>query len=110
MDINSAMIGIKQYLLGTREFMELKRASEALKQNPKANIMVQQFQKKQDSLYSERLSQSQLQYLMDDINRDYEQLVTNNEIKNFFNASENFNLLLNQFMRELNLSISNELA
>ena len=108
MDSNHAILHVLTYLRETPEFSELKTARENLSRNPHASALVSQFQKKQESLYSGTLSQSQTTYLLDELNKDNKKLNENNDIKAYFLASERFSVLLNQFIERLNLELAKE--
>jgi len=110
LDANQAITEVLKYLRQTPEFSELKRARENLSKNPHANTLVSQFQKKQESLYSGTLSQSQTTYLLDELSKDHEKLNLNPDIKAYFTASERFSALLSQFVGRLNSELAKELA
>ena len=106
--MNQLISEVLKYLRQTPEFSELKRARENLSKNPHASTLASQFQKKQESLYSGNLSQSQTNYLYDELNKDYEKLNKNPDITAYFTASEKFSALLNQFIERLNSELAKE--
>ena len=108
MDANHAILQVLKYLRQTPEFSELKKARANLSKNPHASTLVSQFQKKQESYYSGTLSQSQKTYLLDELNKEYERLNINPDIKAYFMASERFSVLLNQFVGRLNSELAKE--
>jgi cell fate (sporulation/competence/biofilm development) regulator YlbF (YheA/YmcA/DUF963 family) len=110
LDANRTISEVLKYLRQTPEFSELKQARESLSKTPHANTLVSQFQKKQESLYSGTLSQSQTNYLLEELHNDHEKLNINPEIKAYFAASERFSALLNQFVGRLNSELAKEFA
>ena len=108
MDVNQAISEVLKYLRQTPEFSEFKRARENLSKTPHANTLISQFQKKQESLYSGKLSQSQTTYLMNELSKEYEKLNINPDIKAYFTASEKLSALLNQFVGKLNTELAKE--
>lgn len=109
MDINSAISNLIAALSGSREFGELKRVKSSLSNNPQMAQQLDQFLKKQDALYSSNLSQSQAQRMMEDINREYEQLSAVPELRQYFMAADNFNTFLGQVMNAIHIGLDRQM-
>jgi len=110
LDESKAISEVLKYLRQTPELSELKRARENLIKTPHANTLVSQFQKKQESLYRGALSEAQATYLQDELVEDYKRLNINQDIKDYFTASEKFSALLDQFVGQLHSMLAKEFA
>lgn len=109
MDINSAINNLIAALSGSREFAEFKRIKSSLQNDPRLAQTLDQFLKKQDALYSSNLSQSQAQLLMDELNRDYEQMSAVPEFKQYFMVAENFSSLVNQVINAVQTGLDRQM-
>ncbi len=105
MDNSKAVQEAVKYLKNTDEFVSLTQINNSLVKNPNINNSVRQFLKKQDSLYNNNLTQSQSQFIMEELKRDYENLSQYPEARNYFEALEKFNSRLTQFISEITNSI-----
>ncbi len=110
MELSYALKEIIAYLANTREFNELRNSKLEVSKNPNIKQSINQFQKKQEALYSQKLSQSQVNSLMNELNKDYEQLSSIPQINRYFKAVEDFNNLMGQVIKELNTSIERKLS
>ena len=111
MNMNETLGHVTKYFAGTREFGELKRAEYALRQNPKAGALVDQFRQKEQTVYTtyQGIPALKMQSLIDELGSDYEKLTAIPEIKNYFIATERFNAAVEEFMQGVNQNMRKEL-
>lgn len=110
MNVNAALQLLVSALAATKEFDELKRIKDELSKDKTVVNQLNQFQAKQNTLYSSHLSQNQINALMDELNGDYERLQQTPTLKRYFNTVDNFNQLINEVMKGLNTSLENLMA
>ncbi len=113
MELNKVLEQVIQYLSGTWEFAELKRAKAALGQNAKASALVDSFRQKEQAVYTSyqgKVPAQKLQSLLDELDTDYGKLITVPEIGNYFRATERFNAVVEQFMQGVNREAKKELG
>ena len=112
MNMNETLGHVTKYFAGTREFGELKRAEHALRQNPKAGALVDQFRQKEQTVYTTyqgKISALKMKSLIDELGSDYEKLTAIPEIRNYFTATERFNAAVEEFMQGVNQNMRKEL-
>ncbi len=109
MELNQAINQLVNALANSTEFNNLRKATQDVKKNTQTKNAFDQFQQKQELLYSNKLSQGDMDKLMNELNNDYERLIQNPQLKNYFSASEAFNNLLNTVMNAVNETLSKNL-
>lgn len=109
MNITAATNQLVQAITATSEFSELKKARLIVYQSPVSKDALDQFQKKQEMLYSSNLTEAQARQLMNDIDRDYNKLSSIAEFKRYFTAVDNFNTVIGNIHKTINTNIENSL-
>lgn len=109
MDIKSAVMILVSELENSNEYKAFKNAKADIDKNKKLSSMLLEFDKKQQSLYTNNLSQKNIGMLMDDIDNDYKKLSDIPEIFQYFNTGENFNMLFNNVIKNMNELLNNKL-
>lgn len=93
----------------TREFAELKQAKAAVDGIPALRRELEQFNRKQNSLYTSKLSQTEADSKMGELNRTFAELSRNPEVSRYLKASRSFNDQLASVFNEINASLESEL-
>ncbi len=109
MDKNAALKCLVDYLSSSREFLALKTTIEEVKKNPEISTLLNQFNQKQQTMYSGQYTQEQIQKMVEEINREYENLSRIPLVNAYFSQTEQFNQLFNQTMKEVNMYLENQL-
>lgn len=109
MSIKNAVAILVSELENSNEYKNFKKAKANIDKNKDLSNMLLEFNKKQQTLYSNNLSEQRVGKLLDDIDIEYKRLSNIPEIYQYFNAGENFNLLFNNVIKNINELLSSKL-
>lgn len=110
MDLYTSLSHLENYLSNTVEFLELKNAKQVIGSKPNINSLITNFKQKQNSIYYEKLSNTELTKIMDELEFDFTKLSKIPEINRYFNAVDRFNQIISNVMKELNTSLEFKLS
>lgn len=110
MERQAAIKGLECYLSNTKGFTTLKQARARIDENPQVKALITQFQKKQNALYSQKITQAQAQQAMDELNDEYERLCRTPLVNEYFQAIDQFNITMNQVIQDINASLEQKLV
>ncbi|HEX2926011.1 MAG TPA: YlbF family regulator [Ruminiclostridium sp.] len=81
-------------VMGTKEYAELKQAKSVVDKNRELRSRIEDFKKKEESLYKGKLSATEAQKRASDLNTLFENLNTIPEVNRFVKAEKAFNDML----------------
>lgn len=102
MDVKTATDQLIQALANTKEYINLRNIKTEINKDGRLRQSLEQFQNKQQMLYTSKLSQDQAQAMMNELNADYEKLSAIPLAARYFSASESFSALLDNVINSVN--------
>lgn len=103
-DINNLVKGVKS----TSEFVKFKEAYFNISKNPSLKDQLAQLNKKQVDLFSQKLSQKEIQYKKQQLDKEYSSLLKTAEVQNYLKAFNDFNQLMSKVYTAINESMEKE--
>lgn len=94
---------------GTREFAELKKAKGQINKNKELKSKVDEFMQQQAEVFSSKRPVKELEAMVADINKKFQNLSKEPEFKKFIDAGKEFNNLMANAYKIINESIEKEL-
>lgn len=98
MDIESALNQLVVALRNSPEYRKLASAKSVVNSNAKLKSLIDDLETKQSRLYRGNLSESEAGSLYAEINSDIQRLSGISEAKDYFDAHESFDALMNKVM------------
>ena len=109
MDAHTATQALERYLSATQEFITLKKTQAEIRRNPETNALISQFQSKQNALRAQKPDASQIQRHIDELDSAYQHLRGIPAIAQYFQAVDQFNVVLNRTMNDLNAALEHQM-
>ncbi|ACL77188.1 YlbF family regulator [Ruminiclostridium cellulolyticum] len=102
MNIGDKAKELTNAVMGTKEYIELKQAKSVIDKNKALRSKIEDFKKKEDSLYKGKLSSNDAQKRAAELNKIFENLNNIPEVSRFVNAEKSFNDMLQKIYRQVN--------
>lgn len=98
-----------EFICTTEEFKKLKNSKKNIDKNKNLKKQVENFKKKQINIQKSKLSKEQLNAEMMRLNNEFKNLHEIPEVNDFFNSTKEFNSIMFNIFKEINLLLDSKL-